>query len=502
MVKFDIGAFKYMTKDEFRVLTAVEMGMKNHEIVPTKMICQIAALKRGGAPKIISILHRNKLIFHDAKKYDGYRLTYLGYDYLALRALKARGNITGIGNQLGVGKESDIFNVLDADGKPAVLKIHRLGRVSFRAVKNKRDYLLHRKSASWLYMSRLAALREFAYMKALYNNGFPTPKPIDVNRHCIVMSRVDGIPFSQVRSLGDPGLVYTRMMNLIVRLAEHGLIHCDFNEFNTMINERTHNIIMIDFPQMVSTAHKDAKEYFERDVNCVKVHFERRFKFFPERWPHFSSDVKRQINLDEELEASGYKNDGAFEKYRNAIIGEEIGKATLVGDEDAAVDEEDTKAIHTSGEKQIEKAEESKSGERLQNEMNQDCKEVKDQDSNVTSGIETMDGTKDPISVSLPEQIDQNTNLDDLDMPDLLPEEDLGVGDGEDDENLVEDENPADEKGNHQRRNKGRPRYAVTKRHIRDRLAKGKKKGGGGRSRNVQKGRAKKDLRNRIAAHF
>lgn len=41
------------------------------------------------------------------------------------------------------------------------LKLHRLGRTSFRAVKNKRDYLKDRSSASfsWLYLSRLAALK-------------------------------------------------------------------------------------------------------------------------------------------------------------------------------------------------------------------------------------------------------------------------------------------------------------------------------------------------------
>jgi RIO-like serine/threonine protein kinase len=41
----------------------------------------------------------------------------------------------------------------------------RLGRISFRAIKNKRDYLGKRSSASWMYMSRLAAQKEFAFMK-------------------------------------------------------------------------------------------------------------------------------------------------------------------------------------------------------------------------------------------------------------------------------------------------------------------------------------------------
>ena len=43
-----------------------------------------------------------------------------------------------------------------------------LGRISFRAIKTKRDYLGKRKSASWMYMSRLAAQKEFAFMKVSF----------------------------------------------------------------------------------------------------------------------------------------------------------------------------------------------------------------------------------------------------------------------------------------------------------------------------------------------
>jgi hypothetical protein len=35
----------------------------------------------------------------------------MGYDFLAIRALVARGHISGVGRQIGVGKESDIFEV-------------------------------------------------------------------------------------------------------------------------------------------------------------------------------------------------------------------------------------------------------------------------------------------------------------------------------------------------------------------------------------------------------
>lgn len=48
------------------------------------------------------------------------------------------------------------------------MKLHRLGRISFRAVKSKRDYLKHRSSYNWLYLSRLAALKEYAFMKVIF----------------------------------------------------------------------------------------------------------------------------------------------------------------------------------------------------------------------------------------------------------------------------------------------------------------------------------------------
>ncbi|XP_012855463.1 PREDICTED: serine/threonine-protein kinase rio2-like [Erythranthe guttata] len=171
-MKLDVDALRYLSRDDFRVLTAVEMGMRNHEIVPSELIDRIASLKHGGTYKVLKNLLKHKLVHHDASKYDGFRLTYLGYDFLAIKTLVNRGVFTAVGRQIGVGKESDIFEVATEDGTVLAMKLHRLGRTSFRAVKSKRDYLRHRSSFSWLYLSRLAALKEFAFMKVWIQNGF------------------------------------------------------------------------------------------------------------------------------------------------------------------------------------------------------------------------------------------------------------------------------------------------------------------------------------------
>ncbi|ERN20158.1 serine/threonine-protein kinase rio2 [Amborella trichopoda] len=315
-MKLDVNALRYLSDDDFRVLTAVELGMRNHEIVPADLINPIAGLKHGGTYKVLRNLLKHKLVHHDSSKYDGFRLTYLGYDFLAIKALLNRGVFVAVGRQLGVGKESDIFEVAAEDGTIMAMKLHRLGRISFRAVKSKRDYLLHRSSYNWLYLSRLAAKKEFAFMKALEEHGFPVPKAVDCNRHCVVMSLVPGYPLVQVKQLQNPETIFETIVGIVVRLAEHGLIHCDFNEFNIMIDD-DEKVTMIDFPQMVSVSHRNAQMYFDRDVECIFKFFRKRFNISYECEgsdsdseesvrPCFSSIVKSTSSLDKELAASGF----------------------------------------------------------------------------------------------------------------------------------------------------------------------------------------------------
>ena len=82
------------------------------------------------------------------------------------------------------------------------------------------------------------------------------------------MTLVDAQPLVQVRELANPGQVYETCMDLIYRLAAKGLIHCDFNEFNLMVDDEE-ELTLIDFPQMVSVSHPNAEELFDRDVECI-----------------------------------------------------------------------------------------------------------------------------------------------------------------------------------------------------------------------------------------
>ncbi|KAI1806217.1 RIO1-domain-containing protein [Daldinia bambusicola] len=338
-MKLDTKAMRHLTAEDWRVLTAVEIGSRNHEIIPTPLIESLSKL-RGGSSRVhksISALAKVGLIARlKEAKYDGYRLTYGGLDYLALHTYASRKEVYSVGNRIGVGKESDILVVADESGTQRVLKIHRLGRISFRTVKSNRDYLRKRQGGSWMYLSRLAAEKEFAFMRALKEEGFPVPEPISQSRHTILMHFIDAFPLRQISEVPDPAALYAELISMILRLAKHGLIHGDFNEFNILIKEEreesdtsakgkgvesttneskqsyTVTPILIDFPQMVSMDHQNAEMYFDRDVNCVKRFFERRFHFVSTQPGPFFKDAKKTVGkdgakrLDAAVEASGF----------------------------------------------------------------------------------------------------------------------------------------------------------------------------------------------------
>ena len=138
--------------------------------------------------------------------------------------------------KIGVGKESDIYLIRSKDNKLMVLKLARLGRSSFKSVIKNRDYIQSKSHYNWLYLSRIASEKEFAYMSCLYENGFPVPVPVANNRHAIIMGFINGFPLNKVKTIANPEIGYNTLIDLIEKFAANGLIHSDFNEFNIMID--------------------------------------------------------------------------------------------------------------------------------------------------------------------------------------------------------------------------------------------------------------------------
>lgn len=144
----------------------------------------------------------------------------------------------------------------------------------------------------------------------LHDKGFPVPEPMDVSRHGILMSYIKGFPLCKAVKIKKPAILCNKALSLLVKLARYGLIHCDFNEFNLMVTEK-YDFFLIDFPQMISVNHKNAADFFERDVKCVAKFFGNKHDFeVDEKDLPVLDDafLKNEIveHLDLVVEASGY----------------------------------------------------------------------------------------------------------------------------------------------------------------------------------------------------
>ena len=189
-------------------------------------------------------------------------------------------------------------------------------------------------------MARLAATKEYAFLKILHEHDFPVPQPVDQNRHMLIMEWVDGTPLYQVQDVENPGDLYSKLMDLIVRLANYGLIHGDFNEFNLLLTDDGEPIL-IDFPQMISTSHKNAEMYFNRDVVCIREFFRKRFQYESHVYPKFTRDVHSlDFRLDVQVSASGFskKEQVDFEKLQDDLLNLDLSQSESVSeDEDESV---------------------------------------------------------------------------------------------------------------------------------------------------------------------
>ena len=267
--------FLSLTNKEFRVLLAIENKMKFHEWVP---IGEIAAFTDFGLKEVsylLSILAKNKLVHRNTGTYEGYRIYFEAYDLLALNTFVKRGSVNALGNEIGVGKESVVYEATGGIiGRHVVIKFHREGKMSFKKVRVKREHTGERKHLSWLYASRLAAKREYDALKTLYPQ-VSVPEPIDYNRHAIVMSAVKGEELARTK-IDEPDWYLDGILEQVRKAYRLGIIHGDLSEYNIFVNPEGCGII--DWPQYITPAHANAAELLYRDIDNVLSFFNRKYR--------------------------------------------------------------------------------------------------------------------------------------------------------------------------------------------------------------------------------
>ncbi|GAB6862814.1 serine/threonine-protein kinase RIO2 [Haloplanus litoreus] len=259
--------------EDFYLLSGVEQGMRFSEWVNRGKLPEYADLTPEEVDYRLDRCMKRDLIERRTIQYEGYQLTFEGYDVLALHTFAERDTIEGVGAPLGVGKESDVYEVQSY--RPLALKFHREGYTNFREVNREREYTADHHHVSWLYTARKAAEREYEALETLYPD-VSVPRPVDHNRHAIVMAKFEGVELARAK-LDDEQVVAVLDLVLeeVTSAYDAGLIHADLSEHNVAI--ASSGITIFDWPQSVPTDHENAPELLERDVSNLIGFFARKY---------------------------------------------------------------------------------------------------------------------------------------------------------------------------------------------------------------------------------
>ncbi len=248
--------FLNTTIKEFRVLLAIENKMKFYEWVPVEEIGNFTGYEIKDIEYLLFRLARNKLIQRNVSAHAGYRIYFEAYDLLALNAFVKRGSVNAIGDVIGAGRESRVYEatggIID---RPVAIKFHR-------------------KHLSGLYASRLAAKREHDALAKLYPE-VSVPEPIDYNRHAIVMSFVKGQALAHTK-MEEPEWYLDGILNQVKKSWKLGIIHGGLSEYNVFVNPEGCEII--DWQQYATSDHPKAGELLRSDVENIIAFFTRKYR--------------------------------------------------------------------------------------------------------------------------------------------------------------------------------------------------------------------------------
>lgn len=223
-------------------------------------------------------VHKLGLIIRDASKHEiAYTLNSKAYDLLALHTLVEKNIISQLGPLIGKGKESDVYSCMDDDENIYAAKFYRMGRTSFKSIKQLRDIVGERGHLSWLYVNRLAAKKEYEVLEKINKLKLNTPKPIGYNRHIIIMSYLRGKELVYFKSIKKPLKIFNRIIKQYKAIYKKAnMIHGDLGEFNIVLDEKG-NILIIDWLQWVPADHPNANSLLERDIENICNHFQKKY---------------------------------------------------------------------------------------------------------------------------------------------------------------------------------------------------------------------------------
>ncbi len=211
-----------------------------------------------------------------SKTEKGFKLVTAGLDVYALKILVDSEIIFGIGNPLGIGKESDVVEAISDLDQDRAIKFFRIGRISFTDTKRKRSIEKRKDIHNWLLINIEAAKREYDFLVRLKNTKMNITTPYFRSMHSIVMYRINGIRLVDYKHLQNPKDILNKTFEQIKIAYKENIINGDLSEYNIILDENN-EIWIIDWPQAVTLDHPNSEFLIKRDIQNVMRFFKRKY---------------------------------------------------------------------------------------------------------------------------------------------------------------------------------------------------------------------------------
>lgn len=278
--------YKQLNNRDFKVLLVLEKYLTQYEYVPVELIEKEARLPPQQLAMSLSKLSKLKLIQRRLGYLTGYRLTYIGYDCLAIRSLVQRGVLAALGDRMSVGKESDVYAGLTPTEEKVIVKFLRIGRTSFRQTRRVRDWAEGKPEYGWLMQSRVAAEKEYKALELLFKVNAKVPKPYGRSRHVIVTSYLEGIELYRYQNPVDPYHMLKVILDTLRKAyMDVGIVHGDLSEYNVLVvvSDEVEEPYIIDWPQYVYREDPQSEYLLRRDVDYIVRFFKRKYRLNVDR---------------------------------------------------------------------------------------------------------------------------------------------------------------------------------------------------------------------------
>lgn len=259
------------------------------------------------------------------------------------------GLVYEINGCISTGKEANVYHAVTEAGVHRAIKIYKSTILTF---KSRDKYVSGEFRFKGGYcktnprkMVQVWAEKEMRNLKRLNQAGIPSPAPVLLKLHVLVMEFIGdrkGIPAPRLKDAAVPADVLPKLYAQLLRIVrtlfqDCCLVHADLSEYNLLYLDEA--VVVIDVSQAVEREHPNALDFLRQDCTNVLHYFRQRglqtlglqqlFDFAtdasiadPDAW----LEAAHQAAASDELDTDQH----AADAIRNAMTEESVFRNTFI----------------------------------------------------------------------------------------------------------------------------------------------------------------------------